>query len=231
MTLLLSYSLAAGFYIIIFILLFWDNVKITALMSLKSSWLFWIQHIYVLLILLLLSHKDLKLRPVNWRSPQSTLESNLTHVTRPYRFQVSTFSRNCLISTIETEKHLTILIVEEKLPCSSLNQLQQTPKTLLHLGLLCTPLTSCLGDTPVTSLHTTEMPHMEHLGRSWLYMNMLQVFFRTSSKDMQMNALLSLKLLAMVQHGQNESLPLKQWNAFSINVNYIISLSSHLSDL
>lgn len=93
--------------------------------------LFWIQHnSNVLLILLLLSHKDLKLRPVSWTSPRSTLVSNLTHVTRAYRFQVSTFSRNCLISIIETEKHLTILIVEEELPCSSLNHLQQTPKTL-----------------------------------------------------------------------------------------------------
>lgn len=46
-----------------------------------------------------------------------------------------------------------------------------------------------------------------------------------------MNALLSLTLVVMVQHGQKEILPLKHQNAFSIAVDYTISMASHPSDL
>jgi len=75
------------------------------------------------------------------------------------------------------KKYLAILIVEELL-CSSLNHLQQAPENSSTFGtsVHSTNFPFHLGNTPVTSLHTTEMPHMEHLGRSWLYMNVMQVF-------------------------------------------------------
>lgn len=50
----------------------------------------------------------------------------------------------------------------------SLNYLQQLLSNIPHLGL---------QHTPVASLHTSETPHMEHAGRSWLYMNTMQIFF------------------------------------------------------
>lgn len=64
----------------------------------------------------------------------------------------------------------------------SLNYLQQLLSNIPHLGL---------QHTPVAPLHTSETPHMEHAGRSWLYMNTMQIFFHTSLTDMQMNELLS----------------------------------------
>lgn len=64
--------------------------------------LVWIQHnINVLLILLLLSHKDFKLRSVSWRSPST---NSLVKVTRDYRFQMSILSKHCLIAIIVTNK-------------------------------------------------------------------------------------------------------------------------------
>lgn len=49
----------------------------------------------------------------------------------------------------------------------SLNYLQQLLSNIPHLGY---------QHTPVTSLHTSEMPHMEYPGRSWLYMNTMHFF-------------------------------------------------------
>lgn len=68
--------------------------------------------------------------------------------------------------------------MEEELPCSSLNHLQQLPKNSFTFGtsVHSTNFSSHLGNTPVTSHHTLEMPHMEHLEKSWHYINMMQVF-------------------------------------------------------
>ena len=56
--------------------------------------------------------------------------------------------------------------------------LQQARKNSSTCGtsVHSTNFPSHLGNTPVTSLQTLETPHMEHLGKSWLYMNMMQVF-------------------------------------------------------
>lgn len=92
-------------------------------------------------------------------------------------FQMSIVSEHCSISNT-VQEDLAILIVEEELPCSSLNHLQKVPRnsSTFPTSVHSTAFPSHLGNTPVTSHHTLEMPHMEHLEKSWHYMNMMQAF-------------------------------------------------------